>query len=79
ITNLREEVSLATGVSEAAVAHVLAEFNKTGIVISSKHGHRPSEVFETEYIKAIQDLILSANQNSITLSLRILVLELSEL
>ncbi|CAG8718274.1 733_t:CDS:1, partial [Gigaspora margarita] len=39
VKNSREEVSLATGVSEATVAHVLSEFSKTGTVISSEHGH----------------------------------------
>ncbi|CAG8795741.1 29466_t:CDS:2, partial [Gigaspora margarita] len=60
--NAREEVSLATGVSEVTVACVLSEF-----------------ILDTDYVKVIQDLILSANQNSITLSLRIFVLDLSEL
>ncbi|CAG8853372.1 6313_t:CDS:1, partial [Gigaspora margarita] len=40
IINLHKEVSLATGVGEATVAHVLAEFNKTGAVIASEQGHR---------------------------------------
>ncbi|CAG8742546.1 2569_t:CDS:1, partial [Gigaspora rosea] len=53
VTNSREEVSLATGVSEATVALVLSEFNKTGTVISSEHGHRHPGVFDTNYVKAI--------------------------
>ncbi|CAG8758623.1 10706_t:CDS:2 [Gigaspora margarita] len=79
IINLRKEVSLATGVGEATIARVLAEFNKTGAVIASKQGHRSSRTLKTDYIKAIQDLILTANKNGIPLSLRMLVLDLTEL
>ncbi|CAG8480872.1 10102_t:CDS:2 [Gigaspora margarita] len=79
VTNSCEEVSLATEVSEVTVARVLSEFHKTGTVISSEHGYRHLRGLDTDYVKAIQDLILSANKNGITLSLRILVLDLSEL
>ncbi|CAG8854395.1 30448_t:CDS:1, partial [Gigaspora margarita] len=41
--------------------------------------HRSSRTLKTDYIKAIQDLILTANKNGIPLSLRILVLDLTEL
>jgi len=79
IINLRKEVSLATGVGKATVARVLAEFNKTGAVIASEQGHRSSRTLKADYIKAIQDLILTANKNGIPLSLRMLVLDLTEL
>ncbi|CAG8715111.1 13044_t:CDS:1, partial [Racocetra fulgida] len=36
ITNLRKEVSIATRVGEATIAHIVAEFNKTENVISSE-------------------------------------------
>ncbi|CAG8744046.1 21553_t:CDS:2, partial [Dentiscutata erythropus] len=79
VTNSHIEVSLATGVSEVTVARVLSEFNKTGTVILSEHGHRHPGGLDTKYVKAIQDLILFANQTGIILSLKILVLNLSEL
>ncbi|CAG8846570.1 22585_t:CDS:1, partial [Gigaspora margarita] len=63
VNNSRKEVFLATGISEATVAHILSEFSKTGTVISSEHGHRRLGVLDTNYVKAIQDFILSANQN----------------
>ncbi|CAG8637875.1 32537_t:CDS:1, partial [Racocetra persica] len=78
IINLRQEVSLATGVGEATVAYVLAEFNKTGTVIASKQDYWSSKTLKMEYIKAIQDLILTANKNEILLSLRIFVLDLTK-
>ncbi|CAG8799268.1 17776_t:CDS:2 [Gigaspora margarita] len=79
VNNSYKEVFLVTGVSKATIARVLSEFSKTGTVISSEHGYQCPEVLDTNYVKAIQDLILFANQNSITLSFRILVLDLSEL
>ncbi|CAG8715604.1 10751_t:CDS:1, partial [Gigaspora rosea] len=39
IINLRQQVSLPTGVGEATVACVLAEFNKTGAVVASEKDH----------------------------------------
>ncbi|CAG8451897.1 8946_t:CDS:10 [Scutellospora calospora] len=63
-TNLRKEVSIATEVGEATVAHVVAEFNKTGKVTSSEQVH---------------DLILSANRDGLPLTLQSIVFELSEL
>ncbi|CAG8836719.1 46432_t:CDS:1, partial [Gigaspora margarita] len=79
IINLCKEVSLAIGVGKATVACVLAEFNKTGAVIASEQGHQSSRTLKTDYIKAIQYLILTANKNRILLFLRILVLDLTEL
>ncbi|CAG8569962.1 7255_t:CDS:2 [Gigaspora rosea] len=79
IINPRKEVSLTTGVGKATVAHVLAEFNKTRAVIASEKGHRSSRNLKPDYIKAIQELILATNKNRIPLSLRMLVLDLTEL
>ncbi|CAG8722636.1 25200_t:CDS:1, partial [Racocetra persica] len=39
ITNLRKEVSIATGVGEATIARVVAEFNKTENITSSEQDH----------------------------------------
>ncbi|CAG8727970.1 3697_t:CDS:2, partial [Gigaspora margarita] len=72
-------VSIATGVGEATIAHVVAEFNKYGNVTSSEQGHRPSKDFQVEYMSAVHDLILSTNRNGFPLSLRDIVFQLSEL
>ncbi|CAG8671128.1 5282_t:CDS:2, partial [Scutellospora calospora] len=40
-TNLRKEVFLATGVSKATVARVVAEFNKTGKIAPSDQDDSP--------------------------------------
>ncbi|CAG8604370.1 17324_t:CDS:2 [Gigaspora margarita] len=79
INDLRKEVSKATGVDEATIARIVAEFNKTGNVTSSEQGHRPSKDFQVEYMNAVHELILSANRNGLPLSLRDIVFELSEL
>ncbi|CAG8720074.1 15306_t:CDS:2, partial [Racocetra fulgida] len=50
-TNLRKEVSLATGVGEATVAHVVADFNRTGKIVSSKQGQRAPKEFQAEYAR----------------------------
>ncbi|CAG8518422.1 2893_t:CDS:2 [Cetraspora pellucida] len=78
-TNLRKEVSLATGVGEATVAHVIAEFNKAKKVTSSKQGQRTPKDFQAEYVNAVHDLVLSANKDGLPLSLQAPVFELSEL
>ncbi|CAG8774661.1 16166_t:CDS:1, partial [Dentiscutata erythropus] len=78
-TNLRKEVSIATGVGEATVARVVAEFNKTGKVTSSEQGHQAPKDFHAEYVNAVHDLILSANRDGLPLTLRSIVFELSEL
>ncbi|CAG8515806.1 9261_t:CDS:2 [Cetraspora pellucida] len=78
-TNLRKEISIATGVGETTIAHVVAKFNKTGKVTASEQGHRAPKDFQAEYMNAIHDLILSANRDSLPLSLREIILELSKL
>ncbi|CAG8793697.1 5514_t:CDS:2, partial [Gigaspora rosea] len=45
-TNLRKEVSLATGVGEATVARIVADFNRTGKIVSSKQGQRAPKEFQ---------------------------------
>ncbi|CAG8636113.1 9775_t:CDS:2 [Gigaspora margarita] len=65
---LRKEVSLATGVGKATIA-----------LTSSNQGHQSPQKFQAEYLEAIHNLIISANKNDIPLSLRMLVLELSEI
>ncbi|CAG8806957.1 13876_t:CDS:1, partial [Dentiscutata erythropus] len=62
-TNLHKEVSLATRVGKATIDCVIAEFNKNRVVIASEQGHRYSRALKTEYVKAIQDLILIANKH----------------
>ncbi|CAG8710643.1 5435_t:CDS:1, partial [Acaulospora morrowiae] len=71
-TNLRKEVSLATGVGEATVACILAEYNKTGKVKASIQGYRISKDFQEEYLSAIHNLIFSANKDDIPTTLRTL-------
>ncbi|CAG8845663.1 34555_t:CDS:1, partial [Racocetra persica] len=77
-TNLRKEVSLATGVGEATVARVVADFNKTGKIVSSKQDQRAPKEFQAEYVDKIHDLVISANRSGFPLSLKFLVQELFE-
>ncbi|CAG8779239.1 13701_t:CDS:2 [Gigaspora margarita] len=63
ITNLCKEVSIATGVDEATIACVVAEFNKNRNIISSEQDHQSSKDFQVEYVNAVHDLILFANRN----------------
>ncbi|CAG8539894.1 8713_t:CDS:2 [Gigaspora margarita] len=48
INNLYKEVSKATGVSEVAIARIVAEFNKTTNIISSEQGHPLSKDFQEQ-------------------------------
>ncbi|CAG8719982.1 3428_t:CDS:2 [Gigaspora rosea] len=70
----RKEVSLATGVGEATIAHVVFEFNKTRKVILSNQGHQSPRKFQAKYLEAIHNLIISANKNSIPLSLSLRII-----
>ncbi|CAG8723011.1 7872_t:CDS:1 [Gigaspora rosea] len=78
-TTLRKEVALAIGVGEATVARIVAEINKTGEVAPSKQGQRAPKDFQTEYVDIICDQILAGNKSGTPLSLRTLIIELSEL
>ncbi|CAG8638866.1 10959_t:CDS:1, partial [Acaulospora morrowiae] len=78
-TNLHKEVSLTTEVGKATVAHILAEYNKTGKVKASIQGHWISKDFQEEYLSTIRNLIFSANKDGIPTTLRTLVLKLSDL
>ncbi|CAG8748692.1 7994_t:CDS:2 [Dentiscutata erythropus] len=79
ITNLRKEIFVATKVDEATIARVIAKFNKYRNITSLEQGHRPPKDFQVEYVNAIHDLILSANRNSLSLSLQDIVFQLFEL
>ncbi|CAG8711619.1 27807_t:CDS:1, partial [Gigaspora margarita] len=48
-------------------------------VIASEQGYQSSRTLKIEYIKVIQDLILTTNKNGIPLSLQMLDLDLTEL
>ncbi|CAG8815484.1 17722_t:CDS:2 [Gigaspora margarita] len=69
---LRKEVALATGI-------ILAEFNKTGEFALPKQGQQPPQDFKPEYVNAIHDIISSANQKCLQLTLQMILFELSEL
>ncbi|CAG8510170.1 20284_t:CDS:2, partial [Racocetra persica] len=78
-TTLCKEVALAIGVGEATIAHIVAEFNKTEEIMPSKQSQRASKNFQTEYMDVIHDQILARNKSGTPLSLRTLIIELSEL
>ncbi|CAG8763141.1 1648_t:CDS:1, partial [Gigaspora rosea] len=72
-------VALAIGVSKRTIARVLAEFNKTGEFALPKQDQWPPQDFNPEYVNAIRDIISSANQNCLQLTLQKILFELSEL
>ncbi|CAG8649093.1 14684_t:CDS:1, partial [Dentiscutata heterogama] len=77
--SLCKEVSLATGVSERTISRVLAKFNKTGEFKLSKQDQWPPQEFSVDYANAICEIISSANQSGLQLTLLMIVLELAEL